>query len=144
MANWKMPAMERGLVDNNFPSFIAGIGQVGWCNFSAMFGYANVKDVQYRQTLSNESYMWSYGAGGGGPESASDISSTSNFTTDSLQTIFTMIFGSYFGDWDYPNDFCGLPLHRVPAWSAPGRIGQTGGFITWPWAKASGIPPVSP
>ncbi|MEZ4926404.1 MAG: T9SS type A sorting domain-containing protein [Saprospiraceae bacterium] len=101
----KMPAMERGLVDNNFPSFIAGIGQVGWCNFSAMFGYANVKDVQYRQTLSNESYMWSYGAGGGGPESASDISSTSNFTTDSLQTIFTMIFGSYFGDWDYPNDF---------------------------------------
>ncbi|MEZ5031590.1 MAG: hypothetical protein R2787_09330 [Saprospiraceae bacterium] len=25
--------------------------------------------------------------------------------SDSLQTVFTMLFGSYFGDWDYPNNF---------------------------------------
>ncbi len=101
----KMPAMERGLVDNNFPASEEGLGQTGWKNFAAMFGIANVKDLQYRQTLTNQSYLWSYGCGGGGPESASDISSTTNFTTDSLQTVFTMLFGSYFGDWDYPNDF---------------------------------------
>ncbi|MBL7798147.1 MAG: hypothetical protein JNJ90_16765 [Saprospiraceae bacterium] len=100
----KMPVVERALVDNNFQD-IEGLGQTGWKNFSAMFGYANVKDLPYRPTLSNQSYMWSYGCGGGGPESASDISNTTNFTTDSLQTIFTLLFGSYFGDWDYPNNF---------------------------------------
>lgn len=100
----KMPMMERGLVDNNFND-AEGLGHVGWRNFSTMFGYPNVKDLPYRQTLANQSYLWSYGCGGGGPESASDISSTTNFTTDSLLTVFTVLFGSYFGDWDYPNDF---------------------------------------
>ncbi len=100
-----MPMMERGLVDNNFPADLDGFGEAGWKNFTTMFRYPNVKDLQYRQTLTNQSYMWSYGCGGGGPESASDISNTTNFTTDSLQTAFTMLFGSYFGDWDYPNDF---------------------------------------
>ncbi|MFN0213762.1 MAG: hypothetical protein ACKVT2_05860 [Saprospiraceae bacterium] len=101
----KMPMVERALVDNNFPADVEALGQTGWKNFSAMFGYAKVKDLPYRQTMSNQSYLWSYGCGGGGPESASDISSTTNFTTDSLQTIFTLLFGSYFGDWDYPNNF---------------------------------------
>lgn len=97
-------AEERALVDNNFRD-IEGLGSVAWMNFTPMFGIARVKDLPYRQTLSNQSYMWSYGCGGGGPESASDISSTTNFTTDSLHTFFAMLFGSYFGDWDYPNNF---------------------------------------
>jgi hypothetical protein len=101
----KVPVTMRGLVDNNFGASPEGLGQTGWRNFTAMFGAAEVKDLPYRQTLSAQSYIWSYGCGGGGPESASDISSTTNFVTDSLQTIFTMLFGSYFGDWDYPNDF---------------------------------------
>lgn len=105
--NWrfgKIMVSERGLVDNNFGD-IEGLGQSGWKNFTPMFGFSNVKDLPYRQTLSNQSFLWSYGCGGGGPESASDISSTTYFTTDSLQTMFTMLFGSYFGDWDYPNNF---------------------------------------
>jgi hypothetical protein len=101
----KMPMEERALIDNNFPADLEAFGQTGWRNFTAMFGIAKVKDLPYRQTLANQSYMWSYGCGGGGPESASDISNTTNFTTDSLQTAFTLLFGSYFGDWDYPNDF---------------------------------------
>lgn len=101
----KMPMEERALIDNNYPNDVEALGQVGWRNFSAMFGISKVKDLPYRQTLANQSYMWSYGCGGGGPESASDISSTTNFTTDSLQMAFTLLFGSYFGDWDYPNDF---------------------------------------
>ncbi|MCC6412582.1 MAG: T9SS type A sorting domain-containing protein [Saprospiraceae bacterium] len=99
------PVVERGLVDNNFPAYLDGHGGAGWRNFAPMFGLANVFELQYRQTLTNQSYLWSYGCGGGGPQSASDISSTTYFTTDSLQTVFTMLFGSYFGDWDYPNNF---------------------------------------
>ncbi|MBK7694249.1 MAG: T9SS type A sorting domain-containing protein [Saprospiraceae bacterium] len=101
----KINMVERGLVDNNFAPDPEALGQSGWKNFSPMFGISNVKDLAYRETLSKQSYIWSYGCGGGGPESASDISNTTNFTTDSLLTLFTMMFGSYFGDWDYPNNF---------------------------------------
>ena len=101
----KMPMVERGLIDNNFPVDIEGLGQTGWRNFGPMFGIQQVKDVPYRASLSQNSYLWSYGCGGGGPESASDITNTTNFATDSLQTAFTLLFGSYFGDWDYPNNF---------------------------------------
>ncbi len=101
----QMPVIERGLIDNNIQKFEEGLGQVPWKNFTPMFGLDQVKDVPYRSTLMNESWLWSYGCGGGGPESASDISSTTLMATDSLQTVFTMLFGSYFGDWDYPDDF---------------------------------------
>jgi len=106
--NWrtgKMPVVERGLIDNNFQAFTEGLGQVAWRTFPAMFGLNDVKDIPYRSTLLDESWLWSYGGGGGGPESASDISSTTLMASDSLQTVFTMLFGSYFGDWDYPNNF---------------------------------------
>ncbi|HLP92948.1 MAG TPA: T9SS type A sorting domain-containing protein [Saprospiraceae bacterium] len=101
----KAPAVERALIDNNYPLDLEALGQTAWKNFTAMFGFSKVKELPYRQTLSSQSYMWSFGCGGGGPESASDISNTTNFTTDSLQTVFTLLFGSYFGDWDYPNNF---------------------------------------
>lgn len=101
----KMPMLERGLMDNNFTNDIEGLGQTGWRNFGPLFGIQQIKDVPYRASLTQNSYLWSYGCGGGGPESASDISNTTNFTTDSLQTAFTLLFGSYFGDWDYPNNF---------------------------------------
>jgi len=101
----KMPMEERALIDNNFPNDVEAFGQTGWRNFTAMFGISRVKDLPYRQTLAKQSYMWSYGCGGGGPESASDISNTLNFTKDSLQMAFTLLFGSYFGDWDFPNNF---------------------------------------
>lgn len=106
--NWRtgqMPVVERGLIDNNIQKFEEGLGQVPWKTFAPMFGLDQVKEVPYRSTLMNESWLWSYGCGGGGPESASDISSTTLMATDSLQTVFTMLFGSYFGDWDQPNDF---------------------------------------
>ena len=106
----QVPVVERGLIDNNFPQFAEGVCQAGWKNFAPMFGIQKVHDLAYRSSLMNGSYLWSFGAGGGGPESASDISNTSNYATDSLQTQFTFLFGSYFGDWDVPNNFLRAPL----------------------------------
>lgn len=96
---------ERALIDNNYPNDLEALGQTGWKNFSSMFGFSKIKELPYRQTLAKQSYLWSYGCGGGGPEGASDISNTTYFVSDSLQTAFTLLFGSYFGDWDFPNNF---------------------------------------
>lgn len=115
-------ATERGLVQNNFPGLAEGFGQNGWKNFTAMFGADEVHDLPYRSTLQNQSYLWSYGCGPGSYTSAGGITTTANFVTDSLQTVFTMLFGSYFGDWDNQNNLLRAALATGPtltnAWAA--------------------------
>jgi PKD repeat protein len=96
--------IRRGLIENNFGSFAEGFGQNGLKSFSPMFGVDSVFYLDYN-TLRTESYLWSYGCGGGNYSGASGISNTNNLSNDSLQTVFTMLFGSYFGDWDSNNNF---------------------------------------
>ncbi len=117
-----MDVEERGLVQNNFAGFAEGFGQNGWKNFVPMFGYANVKELPYRSTLQAESYLWSYGCGVGSYTSASGIVNTNELAVDSLQTVFTMLFGSYFGDWDRSNNLLRAALASgstlTNAWAA--------------------------
>mgnify|MGYP001823303406 CR=1 FL=1 len=98
-------AIPRGVLEDNFGNFQEGFSQNGWKNFSTIVGMDNVKAMDYRSTLQADSYMFSYGCGGGNYRGASGISNTTNMAADSLQTIFTMLFGSYFGDWDSNDNF---------------------------------------
>lgn len=95
----------RGIVQDNFNFPQEGFGQSGVKNFSTFFGPQNVVYGTYRDSLLKKPYLWSYGAGGGSYTSASGISTTANMAKDSLQSIFTFLFGSYFGDWDSRNNF---------------------------------------
>ncbi len=74
-------------------------------NFPAIVGPENYSEASYRNTLLADSYIWSYGAGPGSYTSAGNVSNTENMSLDSLQTVFTCLFGSYFGDWDTQNNF---------------------------------------
>lgn len=96
--------ISRGLIENNFASFIEGFGQTGLKNFATMVGRDSTSYLDYN-TLLNTSYLLSYGCGGGNYQGASGISNTTAMATDSFQTVFTFLFGSYFGDWDTNNNF---------------------------------------
>ena len=100
----KIVAQRKGLVNDNF-NYPEGFGQSGLKSFSPLFGAENVDILPYRQTLLTESYLWSYGAGGGWYQGAGGISTTQDMAKDSLKTVFTFLFGSYFGDWDAQNNF---------------------------------------
>jgi len=58
---------------------------------------------------------------GDGIRGASGIGSTSDFANSDLQGVFTMLFGSYFGDWDTQDNFLRAPLAQgktlTNAWS---------------------------
>ena len=96
---------ERALVEDNFSSFGEGFSSSGLRNFSTMFTPTNVMtNLDYRTAMNADGYMWSFGCGAGSYTSCSGIGTTSNFSSDSLQTVFTMLFGSYFGDWDNSNN----------------------------------------
>ena len=101
----------RGLIDDNFgvsggEAFAAN----GWRNFSPFFNATNTFELDWFSTLNSESYLWAYGCGGGSFNGAIGIGSTGNFVATETHAVFTMLFGSYFGDWDSPNDFLRAPL----------------------------------
>lgn len=102
---------ERGLVDDNFGAFAGeAFASNGWRNFAPMFGDANINEYDYLTTMRDSAYLWSYGCGGGWFQGASGVATTSDFVIDSMQNIFTMLFGSYFGDWDATDNFLRAPL----------------------------------
>lgn len=99
------------VIDDNF-GFFSGeaFAHSGWRNFAPLIGSENIESSDYFTTLSDKSYLWSYGCGGGSYTSAGGIGSTNNFASSDLQGVFTMLFGSYFGDWDKKNNFLRAPL----------------------------------
>ncbi|MBS1585819.1 MAG: T9SS type A sorting domain-containing protein [Bacteroidetes bacterium] len=112
-----LAVVHRALISDNFGAFGGeAFAATGFRNFPPLVGTDSVKSISYISTLNTDSYQWSYGCGGGSFQSAGGIGSTSDFTTNNVNGIFTMLFGSYFGDWNAQNDFMRAPLcSDVPA-----------------------------
>jgi Secretion system C-terminal sorting domain/PKD domain len=110
------------VIDDNFGYFgTEAFAASGWKNFGPLVGNTNVVANDYFNTTRDSSYLWSYGCGGGSYVSAGGIGSTNDFAVSDLQSVFTMLFGSYFGDWDATNNFLRAPLAQgktlTSAWS---------------------------
>lgn len=102
---------DRAVIDDNFGGFNGeAFASNGWRNFSVLLGQDSIQAADYRTTMDTGSYYWSYGCGGGSYTSANGIGNTNQLAGDSLQGIFTLLFGSYFGDWDVSNNFLRAPL----------------------------------
>lgn len=104
--------IKRAVLDDNFGYFAPGeaFASSGYKNFGPLVKPSNVTIADYFTTMTGNSYQWSYGCGGGTYTSAGGIGATSNFVTSNLQGVFTMLFGSYFGDWDNTDNFLRAPL----------------------------------
>jgi hypothetical protein len=103
--NGGIPTIPRAIIDDNFGAFNGeAFSASAWRSLSPILGRDSIISADYRTELNAAPYQWSYGCGGGSYTSAGGIGNTSNFASDSLQTIFTMLFGSYFGDWDSPDN----------------------------------------
>lgn len=101
---------KRALIDDEFTGYPEGFSQNGYKNFAPLVGRSNIVKADYFSELSfnsnpSSSYLWSYGCGGGWYSGAGGIGSSANFASDSLSSVFTMLFGSYFGDWNYTDGF---------------------------------------
>jgi hypothetical protein len=107
----RISAPARGLIDDHFGSFRGeAFGWSGWSNFAALFGAKNLDDKDWFSTLPQTAYLWAYGCGGGGFTRANGVGNTSDFATKGSRAVFTMLFGSYFGDWNEPDNFMRAPL----------------------------------
>jgi hypothetical protein len=101
----------RGIISDNFGAFSGeAFAQNGWRNMAPLVGKDSVAAGPYISSLASSSYQWAYGCGGGTFTSAGGVGSTTDFTTNPVNGIFSMLFGSYFGDWNVQNNFLRAPL----------------------------------
>ncbi|NOT36821.1 MAG: T9SS type A sorting domain-containing protein [Saprospiraceae bacterium] len=101
----KTRAVRRAIVQDNFNFAGEYFGSSGYKNYTVLVGPDSVKSEAFRDRLLQQSYLLAYGSGGGWYQGAGGISSTPDMAKDSLQGVFTFLFGSYFGDWDVQNNF---------------------------------------
>jgi len=111
--SYKMDSLntvKRALIDDNFGKFSGeGFGASGY-RLAPLVGKDSIRSADFIATLNTDSYQWAYGCGGGSYTSAGGIGNTANFSANNVNAVFTMLFGSYFGDWDAQNNFLRAPL----------------------------------
>jgi SprB repeat/Secretion system C-terminal sorting domain len=114
----------KALVDDNFGYFSGeAFAQNGWRNGYALVGPSNTTAGDFFTDTDNTSYLVGYGTGSGTYVGAAGVGTSDNFKTDSVNIVFSMLFGSYHGDWDYaPNPFM------------PSALASKGGILTCAWA----------
>lgn len=110
--NGKLNPEWKALVDDNFSahSYPEAFAASGWRALTNFFPSSNIKAEDYITTLSTNTYLWSYGCGGGSYTSCGGVGNSSDFVSKGNNGIFTFLFGSYFGDWDIENNFLRSPL----------------------------------
>ncbi len=102
--NWRTKvysATEKAVIEDNFGGASGeAFAASGYYNFAPMFGESNVITADYINSLTKDTFMWSYGCGGGSYTSVGGVATTNDFVNRKINTVFTMLFGSYSGDWD--------------------------------------------
>jgi hypothetical protein len=106
--------LHKAVIDDNFGGFSGeAFAANGWRSYSALVGSSNIYSGDLETTLHDSAYQWAYGCGAGSYTTAAGIGASSDFNSKNVKGIFTMFFGSYFGDWDAQSTFLRAPLCAV-------------------------------
>ena len=92
------------IVEDNFLGYAEGFAGSAYASFSPNVGIDSIVNGNYTSELLNSNYLWAYGTGPGWYSGASGIVTTNDFAANNYKSTFSMLFGSYFGDWDSANN----------------------------------------
>lgn len=100
----QLNVIKRGLVDDNFKGYSEKFGSNAWRNFAPLVGIDSVAEKDLVSTLNTDFHQWAFGCGGGSFYKCAGVGDTADFIHNDMNNIFMMLFGSYFGDWNYKNN----------------------------------------
>ncbi len=108
--------LHKALISDNFGYFSGeAFAGTGWRSFPVLVGRDSIAATSTLiSDLNTSPYQWAYGCGGGSFSSAGGIGNTANYAANAGKGIFTVLFGSYFGDWNVTNNFLRAPLCQNP------------------------------
>ena len=134
---------DRCLIDDRFGMYSnEAFAANAWMNFAALEGPAQIDSGSYIKDMANKSYLWSYGCNSGGYTSVLRVAYVPEFNTLQYNSIFTILFGSYLGDWDSEDNIMRVAIASEPSiltccWSSRPfwqfqhmSLGETIGFST--------------
>jgi len=119
----------------------------GYRNFEPLVGPGNTVEAdtedlskvtdRWGPMLATDTYLWAYGCGGGFPDGISHLGTqgeyNSLFSTDIVgqdaKAVFVMLFGSWFADWDQPDNFMRAFLATPTMGLACGMAGRPHWFL---------------
>jgi hypothetical protein len=106
-----LAADRRALICDQFGDFRGEAFVSGsWRNFAALVGPEKIETGDWFKTLGAGSYLWAHGSGAGGWKSCAGVGTTADFAAKPIGAVFTVLFGSYFGDWDVQDGLLRAPL----------------------------------
>lgn len=105
---------QRAVIDDNF-GWMGGeaVAASGWRNGWSLVGAGNTFAGDYFGTLNTtigNGCIWSFGCGSGSYTSVAGVGTTQDFVLANNRNVFTMLFGSAFGDWDNQDNLLRAPL----------------------------------
>lgn len=118
----QMTAPNRAVLDDGFPT--ASHSATGWRTWGTLAD--TIVSGNWNTVLPTNSYLFAYGCGSGGIASADYVATTTDFQTYDPKAIFTMLFGSYFWEFQYDNS-----LLRAPLATSMGLTCVWAGFQEW-------------
>ena len=92
------------IIQDELSDYSEAYAQNAWKNAAPIVGADNIEEGPYRNSLLNDSYFIAYANGIGSFDSCEDVINTQQLKEDSLTSIVSILYGSYFGDWDSPDN----------------------------------------
>lgn len=99
-----LEADDAGLIDDKLNTYSEGFARNGYMNFSSLFG-DSITTGDLVTNLENRTHKWAYSCSFGSDTSLINTATPSTLRNSSYQGVFSMVFGSYFGDWNTENNF---------------------------------------
>jgi hypothetical protein len=86
-----------------------------WQNLSSLVGLDNITEYKDRNILWDKSFLWYWGTGPGSYNSSYKCLYTDELATQNHNAIFTVVFGSYNGDWDSEDNVLRAAIASEPS-----------------------------
>lgn len=98
------------LIDDQFQSPANPFAANGWRNFIPLFGPNNVKEGRWFESLDLNPAMFAMASGFGNYTAIRGVGTSSDFALKPSRAVFTLLSGSYFGDWNVQDNLLRAPL----------------------------------
>lgn len=95
----------KALVEDSLMHEVDGFGNNLYRNFDPIIGRENIIEGELLKDLPLQNYLTSFAASYADDTSAFSIASTRDLAQTTTNAIFKLLMGSYFGDWDTPDNF---------------------------------------
>lgn len=103
------------VVVNNFPEYGEVFAYSGTGNFNALMDSSKINSAIDRSYIMQDTAMWYYACGAGGFQSIWRGGYSVEFANLDFHSVFTMIFGSYCGDWDVEDNLLRTAIASSPS-----------------------------